>query len=154
MWTVRAAMTALALGLTTSAARADVAGRYETTEEKPFIDMEMTLETDDGGDVRMQMAGQSSYYLLTGGELFVVSLGQTGPTVVRVEDLLTVQAEALERMGVTDRFTPDPADTPRMEFVELGPETAGAWSGTAYGFRSSSAEGFGRPLLVLSNDPL
>jgi hypothetical protein len=143
----------LALATAGAPAWADVTGRYENTEEDPFIDMEMTIETDDHGNVRMQSAGQPNYYLLKDGVVYAVSRGSTGPSVVRVADLLTVQAETLTRMGVSDRFTDRVGDAPRMEFVAIGPATVGGWTGTAYGFKSRSSDSTTRPTLVLSHDP-
>jgi hypothetical protein len=146
-------MAGLALTLLTSPAFADVAARYETTEEDPFIDMEMTFETDDAGDVRLQMAGQASYYLLSDGEAFVVSRGSTGPTVVLVSDLLTVQSEILQRMGVSDRLGQISDPDPSLEFHETGPETVGLWQGTGYSLGPPTSGSPAHASLVLSEDP-
>ena len=99
------------------------------------------------------MAGQPSYYLLRAGELFVVSRGTTGATVMRVSDVLTMQAEVLERMGAADRFRETPADESSFEFHAIGPETVGSWQGTAYGLGPAGSGSPAHASLVLSDDP-
>ncbi len=108
-----------------SPALADVAGRYENSDKNAVLEMEMTVETDDAGDVRFQMNGTGSYYLLLEGELYSVQKGSDGYTVVRVADLLVVQQEAMERLGWKQPKLPEDLVLHPLEFAPMGEETVG-----------------------------
>ena len=144
--------TMVALMLTATPAAADVSGRYETVDEDRMIDMEMTLEVDDAGNARIQMAGSNGYYLLHGGELFMVSWQAGETTVVRMADAMVVAQEVMARLGVPDDFGDGPTPEPFM-FEPMGEVEVRGRTGTAYGIASEAEADPVFGSLVISNDP-
>nr|WP_166178223.1 hypothetical protein [Altererythrobacter segetis] len=143
----------LALSAFAFPAAADVAGRYETKDKNAFFTMEMTIETNDAGDVRMQMAGQANYFLLKSGVVYTVGRGEAGPVVERVADMLAVQADTLRRIGLSDRLADAAGKAPQTEFAKIGPESVGPWKGTAFGFKSDTGKPGPYAAFVMSDDP-
>jgi hypothetical protein len=147
------AMFGLALSVFAFPASADVAGRYETKDKNALFTMEMTIETNDAGDVRAQMAGQSNYFLLKSGVLYTVGRGEAGPIVERVADMLAVQAETMRRLGMSDQLAEAAGKLPQLEFAKIGPEAVGTWQGDAFGVKSDSDEIGPYAAFVISDDP-
>ncbi len=148
-----ASVLALALPAFTSPASADVAGRYEAKGKDALIDMEMTIETTDAGDVRAQMAGQSNYFLLKDGVLYTVGRAGDAPVVERVADMLAVQSETLQRMGASRLMQEAQSKAPHMEFVKMGPESVGPWKGDGFGVKSGTGGAGPYVAFVMSDDP-
>lgn len=136
-----------------SPALADVAGRYETTDKNAVLDIEMTVETDDAGDVRFQTNGTSGYYLLHDGELYSVQKGSDGYTVVRIADLLVVKQEAMERLGWKEPKLPDDLASHSLKFAPMGEETVRGREGTAYGMISKANDHPVYASFVIGTDP-
>ena len=131
-------------------AQADIAARYETTGDDTVVKMEMTVEADEHGNVRTQMARLGSYFLLRDGELYQVSIGESGPFVVRVSDLMTVQAELAEEI-LTDG-APE-MEIPLQLFAEMETEVVGERVGTGYGLVSDEYPEPRYASVVISHDP-
>lgn len=144
---------ALACMVASTSAMADVAGRYETKDENAVIAMEMTVEADDAGSVRFQMAGVGMYYLLRGEELFVVQKDSDGFSVSRMADLLTVQQEAMSRLGWKGVEMSDGQSPPTVEFASMGEEAVGRRTGTGYGIVSETNKEPMYAAVVIGNDP-
>lgn len=142
----------LACACVSTPAMADVAGRYETRDEDAVIDMEMTVEADNAGSVRFQMAGTGGYYLFREGQLFVIEKSHDGFSVSRMADLFAVQQEAMARLGWKGANMLDGQSPPSFEFAPMGSETVGGRIGTAYGMVS---EANGEPMyasIVIGSD--
>ena len=136
-----------------SPALADVAGRYETTDKNAVFEMEMTVETDDAGDARLQMGGMSGYYLLHDGVLYSVQNGSDGYTVLRVADLLVVQQEVSKRLGWKQPKLPDDLVSHSLEFAPMGEETVRGREGNAYGVISKANDHPVYASFVIGTDP-
>ncbi|HSG33663.1 MAG TPA: hypothetical protein VLA37_03950 [Sphingomonadaceae bacterium] len=141
------------LGLSATPAWADVAGRYETIDENSFFKMEMTVEADSAGNVRVQMARQASCYLLLDGELYVIGRDTSGIIVTRLEDAVAAVTEAAQQMGFDDSFLQDEPEPSVPTFVAMGEETVGDRKGTAYGMAGADGSEPLRADFVISNDP-
>lgn len=143
----------LAATLVSTPAIADVAGRYETQDENAVIDMEMTVEVDASGNLRLQMAGMGSYYLVRDGDLFVIQKDNEGFSVSRMADLLAVQQEAMSRLGWKGSEILEGHSPPSATFAPMGEEMVGGRTGTGYGIVS---EGNTEPVyasIVIGSDP-
>lgn len=138
-------------GFFAQAASADISGRYETKEDKPILDMEMTIEADEVGSVRIQSSNLNQYYLHREGVLYVVTSGSEGSTVMRVEDFLKVQQEVLTQIGWKDPPAPPPMEKSR--FSPMGEEMVSGRKGVAYGIVSDEREKPVFASLVISDDP-
>lgn len=112
---------------------ADIAGRYETVEDGRTFDMEMTIEANDSGDVRVQMAGTAFYYLLRADEFFIVQRESDAFSVVRLGDMFAVQREVLDRMDWNEPQLPAEALENDWAFAAMGDVTVGGRDGTGYG---------------------
>lgn len=143
----------LGLALLAGPALADVTGRFETVDEDALIDMEMTIEADDVGNVRMQMAGSSGYYLLLDGELFIVQRDADGSLVMRLSDAMTISLETADRMGASDLFKSAKDELPDWDLAPMGDVTVGNRQGVAYGVRPNPGEEPVHELMVISSDP-
>ncbi|WP_370178022.1 hypothetical protein [Alteriqipengyuania sp.] len=133
-------------------AHADIAGRYETVDDNALMNMEMTVEADENGAVRIQMANLGSYYLMSEGDLYLVTKDADDFVVVRMEDQLTVQREAMDRMGVKLPDSEDFISDLKSKFAPMEPQTVGGRAGMAYGILN---EKLGKPVyasIVISND--
>ena len=133
-------------------AHADIAGRYETVDDDTFVDMEMTLEINDTGQMRMQMKGMPGYYLLRDDDMYIVSWQSGETSVVRLADMMTIANEAFERMGVDNAFA-DKGDDEGFIYSEMGQQTVGGREGTAYGVVSEEGDEGVWASLVMSSDP-
>ncbi len=137
-------------GAGSTPAHADIAARFETVDEDTPMKMEMTLEADENGNVRIQIPRLSFYYLLTDGDVFQVTASERGPTVIRIADLLTVQAE------IVDEFFPKKEETlevPKSNFARMGQETVGGRIGTGYGIVTEEDQEPQYASLVISDNP-
>lgn len=133
-----------------SPAHADIAGRFETVGDGSPIRLEMTVEADEAGNVRTQMARLGSYYLLRDGELYQVTHSDGEQSVVRVADLMTLQAE------LSKDFFPDepmPMDQPLQRFAAMGSEVVQGRSGIGYGMVSDDSPEPRYASIVVSKDP-
>ncbi len=150
MRTIRIA--AITLSLWATPALADVSARYETVEENAFIDMEMTIEVDDAGNMRMQMNGTPNYYLYRDGEMFVVSRDRGDPSVVKVSDMMAIAQETFERIGVAAAFADAPEPEPFI-FSPMEEQVVQGRTGMAYGTVQEEGDAARWGSLVISNDP-
>lgn len=146
-------LAAIGLALLPIPAQADISARYETVDEDAFIDMEMTIEANDAGDVRIQMRGSSSYQLFHDGTVYSVSRTPHDLQVVRVADMMVLQQEAMARMGVDQEMFDRMRDVPTSQFAAMGEETVGDRTGTAFGMVSDEGAAPILSLLVISSDP-
>jgi hypothetical protein len=146
-------MAGLTVGLLARPAFADVAGRYENTEEHPFIDMELTIEADEHGNIRLQMAGMPAYYLLRDGEFYVVGREADRTSVSRMVDAIAISQEAAARMGIDETVFNDAPEPEPMNFTAVGEERVGEWTGTAYGLAPSDGGDASPATFVISDDP-
>jgi hypothetical protein len=133
-----------------SPVHADIAGRFETVGDDSPIRLEMTIEADEAGNVRTQMARLGAYYLLRDGELYQVAHSDGEQSVVRVADLMTLQAE------LSKDFFPDeptPMDQPLQRFAAMGNEVVQGRSGIGYGMVSEDSPEPRYASIVVSKDP-
>lgn len=124
-----------ALTLAAAPAVADVSARYETEQRGSSLRMEMMLEIDSGGNMRVQMGAMPMYMLMLGSDMYMVARGPTGVYVVRIEDFATVAREFIDRMESV-RDMPDGTADPEAEqqrLVALGQREVNGRTGTAYG---------------------
>lgn len=134
-------------------AMADIAGRYETRDGNAVIEMEMTVEADDSGNVRFQMAGSGGYYLFHDGELFVVEKDNDNFTVIRTADLFAVQQEAMARLGWKGADPSEGMTPPSFQFAPMGEEIVGGRAGIGYGIVSETNEEPMYASIVIGSDP-
>jgi hypothetical protein len=140
------ALTLASIGLLSTPAHADIAGRYETVDENAIMEMEMTIEADEEGNVRTQVARLGAYFLLREGQMYQVANGETGPFVVRVTDLMTLQAEFASEFF---RDSPSEVDIPSQVFAVFEEEVVQGRNGTGYGIISeTSPEPLYAPIVV------
>lgn len=139
------------LAIFPQAANADVAGRYENMDENSPLDFEMTIEADDLGNVRIQTANLNQYYLFRDGVMYVVTVGSDNTTVMKLEDMLAVQMEAMARLGLKESF--EAAPVPKMRFAPMAEEVVGGRRGMGYGVVSEDHETPVYASVVISNDP-
>lgn len=133
------------------AAQADVAGRYENTNENAPFDFEMSIEADDLDNVRIQMATGNQYYLYREGIMYVVTVGSEETTVMKLEDMLTVQMEAMARLGWEDPFESAPVSA--SHFAPMDEVVVGSRNGRGYGIVSEERELPVYASIVISDDP-
>jgi len=131
-------------------AYADIAGRYETVDDDAIMEMELTVEADEHGNVRTQTARLGLYYLLTNGEFYQVMAGKDGPLVIRLADLMAVQQELAEKF-FADR--PEAWEEPTETFAAMDKQTVGDRVGTGYGIVNEDNPEPQYALLVISDDP-
>jgi hypothetical protein len=146
------ALLVLASACVSTAALADVAGRYETRDENVPVDMEITVEVDGAGNVRLQMAAMGLYYLIRDGETFVVQRGDSGATVMRLADLLAAQQDAVKRLGWKDPVAPE-TSPPAVHFASMGSIAVGSREGIGYGIVSDEYPNPRYASIVIGSDP-
>jgi hypothetical protein len=115
------------------------------------LDFEMTIEADDLGNVRMQMANLNQYYLFRDGVMYVVAVGSDETTVMRLEDMLAVQMEAMARLGWKESF--ESAPVPKLRFAPMKEEVVGSRKGMGYGIVSEEQDTPVYASIVISDDP-
>ena len=131
-------------------AQADIAARYKTNDENAVMNMEMTVEADNEGNVRTQMAHLGAYFLLSDGELFQVANSESGLFVVRVSDLMRVQGEIAQEMF---QNPPPEMDLPKQSFAPMDPEIVSERQGIGYGIVSDDYPEPRYASIVVSDDP-
>jgi|GEM_PF-2349531 len=129
---------------------ADIAGRYETVDEDAVMKMEMTIEADEHGNVRTQMARLGAYFLVSDGEFYQVATSEEGPSVIRLADLMAIQKEFAEDF-FADRL--EAWEKPTETFAPMDEETVGSRVGTGYGIVNDDNPEPQYALLVISDDP-
>jgi hypothetical protein len=114
------------LGLLVSApAAADITLRYAT---EPPSDRVLLIEADGQGRIRAEIA-PGQLLIRRGGEIFVVTPGEEGPNVSRLDDFLVIATEMGHAYEASHPIrTPPPALHYRL--TERGPEAVGTWQGT------------------------
>ena len=137
--------------LFSQSAQADVAGRYENTDEKIPFNFGMTIEADDADNVRIQMAHGNQYYLYRDGVMYVVTVGSDETKVMRLDDMLAVQMEAMARLGWENPFESAPVST--SHFAPMDEVVVGSRKGTGYGIVSGEREEAVYASIVISDDP-
>ncbi|MEH6722413.1 MAG: hypothetical protein V7686_02690 [Qipengyuania sp.] len=137
------------VGVGSTPAHADIAGRYETVDEDAVMKMEMTIEADEHGNVRTQMPRLGAYYLVTDGEFYQVAAGKDGPLVIRLADLMTIQQEFAEEF-FADR--PEAWERQTETFAPMDEQTVGDRVGTGYGIVNEDNPEPQYALLVISDD--
>lgn len=141
------------LALVPTPALADVAGRYRTIDRDALVAMDMTIEADDAGNVRVQMGGMSAYYVFREGNLFIVQRGSTGLVVARASDMMTVANEAMQRMGASRLSERAGGDLGDFDLAPMGEEVVNGRTGMAYGIRPKPGEKPVYASFVISSDP-
>jgi len=132
-------------------AQADVAGRYEKIEKDVRFDFEMTIEVSDEGFVRLQTLNSNQYFLFRDGIVYVVAVGRDETTVVKLEDMMTVQQEVLGRMGW--KSPPDLPSPEKSRFAPMKEVIVGGRKGTSYGIVSGQRDKPVYGSVVISSDP-
>lgn len=145
------ALALTSIGLSSQVAFADVAGRYENTDKNAVLDLEMTIEADDAGDVRVQMAKTGTYYLFRDATLYLVTMNGEDTTVMKVSDVFAVQQEALAQMRM--KMPPMPPSPPEVRFAPMEEVTVAGRKGTAFGMVSAEHEKPVYGSIVISADP-
>lgn len=136
-------------------ALADVSARYEAPKREHFhFKLDMTIEVDDGGNVRTQAGEQAAYVLILDGVSYWVGKDHAGLFVVRIDDMATVFGEMSLRMGFPGNEM-DPkteAEQSKEAYVAMGSREVHGRKGIAYGmsFRGKPPE---IAEYVISDDP-
>jgi hypothetical protein len=111
--------------LLSAPAAADVTVRYAPD---PPSNRGLLIEADGRGRIRAE-TGPGELFIMRDGVTYVVTPGEEGPRVSRLEDFLVVATEAASafRRSHPMRTTP-----PEMHYrlSERGPQTVGIWPGT------------------------
>lgn len=138
--------------LPSTPAWADVAARYEQGDDNAVVALNMTIEANDSGDVRFQMRNLGGYYLLREGTMYLVQKDADSFIVMRLDDVMTVQNEALGKMGWKKPEINDD-DFPKSSFAPMSIEIVGGRSGMAYGMVRDTGESPTYASMVISDDP-
>jgi hypothetical protein len=124
---------------------AAAAGDVTATYRNPASGSTITVQVDDGGDSRVDVAGEVGRMVYAGGVSYVVYDLPGGPRTTRAADL---EAVMRERSG-------PPLDTtglPSMRMIERGEATIGDHKGAAF-FVDTGVGLPPQPQIVMSSDP-
>jgi len=112
----------------------------------------MTVEINDNGDLRGEIAGQPHYFIKRAGELFLIEKTEAGRRVTRFTDLKTAMLEQMPKL--LPRMPSGAADgLPRMDLVPRGEVVVNGRRGKAYFDTSGEGELYPEPVVVISDDP-
>lgn len=128
-----------------TAATADTTAVYHARNKS--FPLEMTVEIANDGSARYQMSMGRTYGLILGGVDYFVEVGADGVLVDRLDDLITVQKEAMGELIPVHKGVETPADS---KLVPIGTITINGRIGKAYGYMKGTGHS---PAVLINPDP-
>jgi hypothetical protein len=113
----------------------------------------MKIEIAANGDLRATTSNPNSYFIVHGGQGYMVQATFNGPAVMRMEDISTVMAEQFKRL-MPNKLPQNENQFPSFDLSKGGTVIVRGRKGTAYymgeNINHPSTE---KPVIVISHDP-